>query len=99
MRGRQPRRLTIHPEDISSLQKIAGSKMRPAFQVQRANIILAVAQGQAIATVAERFQCDASTTWRVCRRFERHGLQSITTLHTPKEAQSPEPASTSLAEA
>jgi hypothetical protein len=52
MRGRKPRRVSIANGDISTLQQVAHSRMLPWYQVQRARIILAVADGERIQTVA-----------------------------------------------
>ena len=77
MRGRKPRPLEIAPADVSLLQEIAHSRSRPWMQVQRARIVLAVAAGQRIQTVASQAQCDPATVWRVCRRYEQVGTATL----------------------
>lgn len=94
MRGRLPRTLIIQPEDIIALQKLARSRIMPAFAVQRAGILIAVTRGERIGAVADRFQCDPASIWRVCRRFERLGLPSVLSLLTPREQRSSEPSPT-----
>jgi hypothetical protein len=50
MRGRKPRRVSIANGDISTLQQVARSRMLPWFQVQRARVILAMADGERVQT-------------------------------------------------
>jgi hypothetical protein len=73
MRGRSPRPLEIAPQDVSILQTIARSRSLPWYQIQRAQILLAVAAGEPIRQLAVRTQCDPSTVWRICRRYESAG--------------------------
>jgi hypothetical protein len=77
MRGRKPRSLTIAPEDRPWLHYIARSRTLPFFQVQHARIVLAVAAGQRIQTVAFQMQCAETTVWRVCRRYEQSGVPGL----------------------
>lgn len=77
MPGRKPRPLTVAPADATLLHPIARSRSRPWLQVQRARIVLAVAAGQRIPTVAEQARCDPATVWRVGRRYERAGLELL----------------------
>ena len=83
MRGRRPRPLEIAPHDVPILQQIARSRSLPWYQVQRAQVLLAVAAGEPIRTLAIRTQCNPSTVWRICRRFFRfkvRGLGFLTVL-------------------
>src|SRR5437773_2447375 len=77
MRGRKPHPLTLAPTDVALLQHIARSRSSPWFQVQHARIVLAVAAGERIQTIAGQMQCDAATVWRVCRRYEQDGLAPL----------------------
>ena len=52
MRGRRPRPLEIAPHDVPILQQIARSRSLPWYQVQRAQVLLAVAAGEPIRTLA-----------------------------------------------
>jgi hypothetical protein len=79
MRGRKPYPLTIASGDAEMLHEIARSRCLPWFQVQHARIVLAVAAGQRIQTVAFQMQCDEATVWRVCRRYEQAGLAALLT--------------------
>jgi hypothetical protein len=47
------------------------------FQVQHARILLAVAAGESIQSVAARLECDRATVWRVCRRYVQGGCKEI----------------------
>jgi hypothetical protein len=77
MRGRKPRRLTIAAADEPVPRWIAQDHGPPAFQVQRARIVLASAEGRRICEVALQNDCDEATVWRACRRYERSGLSGL----------------------
>lgn len=77
MRGRKPRGIELTAHDRHLLQQIARSRTLPWFQIQRARLVLAMAAGERVQTVAERMQCDPSTVWRVCRRYEQKGLAGV----------------------
>ena len=87
MRGRRPRPLEIAPHDVPILQQIARSRSLPWYQVQRAQVLLAVAAGEPIRTLAIRTQCNPSTVWRICRRYEDAGLPDL--LEPPQRAGRP----------
>jgi hypothetical protein len=70
MRGRKPSPLTVAAADAPILQAVAHSRYLSFFQVERARIVLAVASGEPIQSVASRLECDRATVWRVCRRYE-----------------------------
>lgn len=74
MQGRKPRRIKIDAYDRSILLRVARSRKLPWIQVQRARILLAIASGERVKTVAALAQCDPSTVRRICRRFELAGL-------------------------
>jgi hypothetical protein len=48
MRGRKPECLSLQAEDIPLLQQIARSQVLPWYQVRRARIVLAMAEGQRV---------------------------------------------------
>lgn len=77
MRGRRPRPLALGAGDAAILELIARSRSRPWFQVQHARILLGVAAGQRVQALAAQMQCDPATIWRVCRGYERHGLDVV----------------------
>ena len=80
MRGRKPRTLAIHPAEISTLREIARGRRRPAYQMQRALILLDIAAGERVRIVAEILKCDPATIWRTCRNFETDGIDSVLSL-------------------
>jgi hypothetical protein len=77
MQGRKPRGLSLAAHDVSLLERIARSRILPWFQVQRARVVLAIAGGERVQTVAFQMQCDPSTIWRLCRRYEQAGLEGL----------------------
>src|SRR5437870_4268179 len=77
MRGRKPCSLTIAAADAPILHAVARSRQLSFFQVQHARIVLAVAAGEPIESVASRLECDRATVWRVCRRYEQGGLMTL----------------------
>ena len=74
MRGRPPKALTIRPDDLAELQRIAHSDTAPKFQLQRARMVLGMAEGQQRQHLASRLGCDESTILRVCDRYRDHGI-------------------------
>jgi hypothetical protein len=79
MRGRKPRRLCVDTADLTILERVARSESRPWYQVRRARIVLANAQGVHNSTIAFQMQCNEATAWRTCRRYERGGLTELLT--------------------
>ncbi len=77
MRGRKPLPLTVANADAPILQAVARSRRLSFFQVQHARIVLAVAAGEPTQSVASRLECDRTTVWRVCRRYEQGGLNHL----------------------
>jgi Homeodomain-like domain len=77
MRGRKPRRVAIFPSDLAVLRWIARGENLPAYQVQRARIVLAIAAGARTQRVASEADCDEATVWRICRRYEEMGLSGL----------------------
>jgi Winged helix-turn helix len=71
----KPRRFLLATHDKPILEQIARSRTLPWFQVQRARVVLAIAEGARVQTVAFQMQCDPSTVWRLCRRYEEAGLE------------------------
>jgi DNA invertase Pin-like site-specific DNA recombinase len=77
MRGRKPRQVSIVSSDYSVLEWIARGDDLPSYQVQRARIVLAIADGERTQDVAEKFGCDEATVWRTCRKYEQMGLSGL----------------------
>jgi hypothetical protein len=77
MNGRKPRPVEIAPMDRAVLCLIARDPELPAYQVQRARIVLAIAAGERTQDVAQRLGCNETTVWRACRVYERAGLTGL----------------------
>ncbi|MGE5754913.1 MAG: helix-turn-helix domain-containing protein [Planctomycetaceae bacterium] len=88
MRGRLPRPLSIASDDRVALQQVARSESLPWYQVRRARIVLANARGVRTSTIAFQMQCDESTVWRTCRRYEQSGLAGL--LAPPRRSGHPD---------
>jgi hypothetical protein len=74
MRGRPPKALTIRPDDLAELERIAHSDTAPKFQVQRARMVLGIAEGQQRQHLATLLGCDESTILRACDRYRDQGI-------------------------
>jgi transposase len=79
MRGRRPAEVIIDGPDKSELERIAHSDTEPWFRVRRARIILGMAGGQRRESLASKLDCDESTIWRTCQRYQRFGLMDLLT--------------------
>lgn len=77
MRGRKPRSFSLASADVPVLESIARSRTLPWYQVQRARLVLAMAGGERVQTVAFQMQCNPATVWRLCRRYEQQGLEGL----------------------
>ena len=77
MRGRKPHPLELSAADVETLQRLAKRQRLPWYQVQRARVVLAVAAGERIQSVATRMECDPSTVWRTCQRYQEQGLEGL----------------------
>ena len=77
MRGRRPNILTILSPDISELERIAHSDKLPWFRVRRARIVLGIAAGRHREALASQLNCDESTIWRTCQRYQSMGLEGL----------------------
>jgi DNA invertase Pin-like site-specific DNA recombinase len=76
-RGRKPRRVVIASCDQAVLHWVATARALPRYQARRAKIVLAMAAGARTQQVAREFGCDEATVWRICRRYEQHGLTGL----------------------
>lgn len=77
MRGRKPRPLVLPLEDRSVLQALLRSGKTQQRVAKRADILLAIAQGQQAAPLAQRLAMDEATIRRVCRRYQQRGLKAL----------------------
>src|SRR3954452_8562318 len=98
MRGRKPSVVAISTADHSILEAVARARHLAWFQVQHARIVLAVAAGEPIQSVAARLECNRATVWRVCRGYEQGGLKELLLderrLGRPQEISPPAPRPT-----
>jgi hypothetical protein len=77
MKGRKPHQVIVNAHDRGVLEEIAHSRTLSWFQVQRARTLLGMADGQSVQSIALRMQCDPSTVWRICCRYENEGLEGV----------------------
>jgi hypothetical protein len=77
MRGRNPDRMVLRPDDEPNLWQIARSQTLPWFQVQRARIVLARAAGERTKVVAAQLECNEATVWRACARYRTDGVAGL----------------------
>jgi hypothetical protein len=77
MPGRKPHRLKLRKDEIPILEHLAQRRVLPYFQVERARALLALATGESPVVLAERLECHPATIWRLARRYESEGLESI----------------------
>ena len=77
MRGRRPDELSIRGPDQAELARIAHGDTLPWFQVRRARIVLGIAAGRRREILASELDCDESTIWRTCQRYQRRGLEGL----------------------
>src|SRR5438094_9970692 len=77
MRGRRPDKVIINCADKSELERVAHSDTLPWFQVRRARIVLGIAAGRRREVLASELDCDESTIWRTCQRYQRQGLKGL----------------------
>lgn len=77
MRGRKPRGVLLTADDRAVLEQLARRRSVAWSQVQRARIVLAIADGDRVQEVARRMQCHPATVWRTCRRYEQAGVEAM----------------------
>jgi hypothetical protein len=77
MSGRKPEPLWMEAKDNPTLQQVARSQTLPWYQVRRARIVLSVAQGQRIQSVALQMQCSPRTVRRTFLLYQENGLPGL----------------------
>ncbi|HKG94438.1 MAG TPA: helix-turn-helix domain-containing protein [Gemmatimonadaceae bacterium] len=77
MRGRKPQRVRVARADRPVLEQLARREAAPWYQVRRARIVLAIADGARTQAVARQLQCDVATVRRTCRRYAARGLVDL----------------------
>jgi len=77
MRGRKPDRFELKPQDQAFLHKLLRDGQTPLRIARRAQILLGRAdEQQRVVPLGEKVEMKASTIWRVCERYRRHGLHA-----------------------
>lgn len=76
--GPAPKGLTIRPADQAELEQWARSQTLPHRQVQRAQILLALAQPQSLVQVSETVGVSVKTVLNWRDRYEAEGLDGLT---------------------
>ena len=77
MKGRKPKRIVLLAEHMTVLQELVRDGKIEQRVARRARILLAMADGARVAPVAEKFDQDPATIWRICRRYEERGLNCV----------------------
>lgn len=67
----------MRPGDEGTLQKVLRNGKTEQRVARRARILLLVGSGTPVQRVAEIADVDPATVWRVCRRYEERGIESI----------------------
>jgi len=76
MRGRKPDMFVLKKKDTATLQQFLRDGHTPLRVARRAQILMARAGGQRVGQIVLQVAQNASTVWRVCERYEHHGLQA-----------------------
>jgi transposase len=75
--GKRWRRRELRGEERRALERVAHSRTAPARQVERAQVVLAVAQGEGVSASAERFHVSPATVYAWWHRFEVYGVAGL----------------------
>jgi transposase len=75
--GKRLRLRDLSEEERRAVERMARSRTAPARQVERAQVVLAAAQGEGVGAIAERFQLSPATVYLWWHRFEVHGLAGL----------------------
>ncbi|MBM4432004.1 MAG: helix-turn-helix domain-containing protein [Chloroflexi bacterium] len=55
---------------------------------RRARILLGIHRGERVKELSKRVEEDPSTIWRVCRRYEKRGIEAV--YDAPRSGRPPE---------
>jgi hypothetical protein len=77
MLGRKPRGVILKLEDVPALESLVRSGKTEQRVAYRARILLAMHQDQPVGPLSERIEHNPSTVWRVCRRYEKRGVEAV----------------------
>ncbi len=76
-RGRPIEPLVLNGDEKMQLQSLAQSRSLPHGLVQRAQIVLACAEGQANAAIARRMRLTNATVGKWRKRYREHGIEGL----------------------
>ena len=77
MRGRKPDKFQLKPTEKADLRKLLRDGETPWRIARRAQILLQRAdQKQQVGSLSEKFDQNASPSWRICQRYRDGGPQA-----------------------
>lgn len=88
MRGRRPRGVELKPEDIPKLEALLRDGKAEQRKARRARILLGMQRKERVKQLSERVERDPATIWRVCRRYEKRGMEAVE--DAPRSGRPPE---------
>jgi len=94
MRGRKPRGVELKSDDIPELEALVRSGKTEQRTARRARVLLGMHRGEQVKQGSKRGEQDPSTIWRVCRRYEKRGIEAVYDAHRsgrPPEISPPQP--------
>ena len=71
------KRIVVSPEDRAELERIARSRRAERRMVERAEVVLAAAEGFSAREIAERVGCSVKLAGRWRARYERDGMEGL----------------------
>jgi len=77
MHGRKPRGVELKPQDVPRIEALVRSGKTQQRTAYRARILLAMHKDERVAPLSEHIERDPSTIWRVCRRYEKRGIDAV----------------------
>lgn len=88
MRGRKPRGVQLKAEDVPVLEALVRSGKTEQRVARRARILLEIDRQERVKLLSKRVEQDSSTVWRVCRRYEKRGIDAV--YDAPRSGRPPE---------
>jgi transposase len=88
MRGRKPRAVQLKAEDVPVLEALVRSGKTEHRVARRARILLEMDRQERVKLLSKRVEQDSSTVWRVCRRYEKRGIEAV--YDAPRSGRPPE---------
>ena len=88
MRGRRPRGVQLEAEDIPVLEALVRSGKTEQRVARRARILIEMGRQGRVKLLSKQVEQDPSTIWRVCRRYEKRGIEAV--YDAPRSGRPPE---------